>query len=326
MNLLSTLANIIFSANFLNAVIRVSTPLILAAMAACVGRQANVQTVAYEGMMLFAAFAGTYGSSITGNLWGGIIIGLLTSVVVALFYGYFNIYLNTDDTLLGLAINTFASYATIFLMFVTLGRKSDTSVIPSYSYPTIEMPFLKNIPIIGTIFNGQSVITYVAIISVFVTHFILYKTRLGLRIRSVGRNPDAALSLGINVKRTRMISLIISGLLAGFAGEYMSMSYISFFTKNMVSGRGFIGIAASNLGLGKPILSLLYALMFGVSQVIANELQLLQMPYQLVDMIPFIITIIGLCITGSAELRKQKTGGKAKKNKKTEIAQTTENK
>ena len=316
MNMLRQLLPLVFSANFLNSVIRVSTPLVLAAMAACVGRQANVQTVAYEGMMLFAAFAGNIGTYLTHSLIGGILIGVATSVVVALIFGIFNIYLNTDETLLGLAVNTFASYSTIFLLFVLLGRKADSSTAPSLTYPTISIPFIEKIPVIGTIFSGQSLVTWIALLSVVVTHFILYKTTLGLRIRSVGRNPDAAISLGINVKKTRMISLVISGILAGFGGEFMSMSYISFFTKNMVSGRGFIGIAASNLGLGKPIASFLYALMFAISQVVANQLQLLQFQYQFADMLPYIVTIIGLCITGSSEMRKEKLGGKKKKNAK----------
>ena len=316
MGTFNELIRLIFSSTFLNSVIRVSTPLVLAAMAACVGKQANVQTVAYEGMMLFAAFAGTLGTSYTSSLIGGIVIGIVVAVLVALLFGYFNVYLNTDETLLGLAINIFANYATIFLLFILIGRKADSSTIPSINYPTITIPGLDKIPVIGTIFSNQSLITWIALLSVAVTYFILYKTRLGLRIRSVGRNPEAAASLGINVNKTRMISLVISGILAGFAGEFMSMSYISFFTKNMVSGRGYIGIAASNLGLGNPILSFLYALMFAVSQCIANQLQLLQMQYQFADMLPYIVTIIGLCITGSAEIRKEKFGGKSKKTKK----------
>ena len=319
MNLLTNLFELCFNASFLNSVIRISTPLILAAMAASVGRQANVQTVAYEGMMLFAAFAGTMGTYYTSSIWGGVVIGVLTSVVVALLYGFFNIYLDTDDTLLGLAINSLANYGTIFLLYLLTGRKSDSSTVPSLKFPTIEIPFLEDIPVIGTIFNNQSLVTYIAIISVFVTHFILYKTRLGLRIRSVGRNPDAAISLGINVNKTKMISLVISGVLAGFAGEFMSMAYIAFFTKNMVTGRGFIGIAASNLGLGRPFQSLLYALMFAVAQGVSMQLQFLQLDYQFAEMLPYIVTIIGLCITGSSELRKEKLGGKAKKEKKKEI-------
>ena len=309
------LVSLIFSVNFLNSVVRVSTPLVLAAMAACVGRQANVQTVAYEGMMLFAAFVGSITSAYTQSLLLGVLAGALTGVVVALFYGYFNIYLKTDDTLLGLAINIFSNYGTVFLLFLLTGRKADSSVLPSLKFPIVELPFIDKIPVIGTIFSGQSLVTYIALISVAVTYFILFKTKLGLRIRSVGHNPDAAISLGINVNRIKMISLVISGLLAGLAGEYMSMAYISFFTKNMVSGRGYIGIAASNLGLGNPFASFLYALMFAVSQVIANQMQLLQFQYQFADMLPYIVTIIGLCITGTSELRKEKLGGKSKKHK-----------
>ena len=316
MSMFSQLLPLIFSANFLSTVIRVATPLILCAMAACIGKQANVQTITYEGMMLFAALAGTLGTSYTNSLIGGIITGILASVLIAGIYGYFNIYLDTYDTLLGIAMNNFSNYFTIFLLFVLIGRKADSSTIVSYNYPIINIPFIKDIPVIGTILSGQSLVTWFAIISVFVAHFIVYKSTLGLRIRSVGRSPEAASSLGIDVRKTKMIAMLISGVFAGLAGEFMSMSYISFFTKNMVAGRGFIGIAASNLALGRPLYGLLYALMFAVSQVIANQLQMLQFTYQFANMIPYIITIIGLCITGSAEMRKEKQGGKVKEDKK----------
>ena len=316
MSLLSQLLPLIFSANFLSTVVRVSTPLVLCAMAACIGKQCNVQTITYEGMMLFAALAGNLGTYYTNSLIGGVITGVLASVLIAVIYGYFNIYLDTYDTLLGIAMNNFASYFTIFLLFVLIGRKADSSTIASYVYPIVNIPIIEKIPIIGTIFSGQSVVTYIAILSVFVAQFIVYKTTLGLRIRSVGTNAEAASSLGIDSNKTKMIALIISGVFAGFAGEFMSMSYISFFTKNMVSGRGFIGIAASNLALGRPYFALMYALMFAVSQVIANQLQMLQFTYQFANMLPYVVTIIGLCITGSAEMRKEKQGGKAKDSKK----------
>ena len=324
MDFITKLLPLVFSANFLNSVVRISTPLVLCAMAACIGKQASVQTITYEGMMLLAAFAGNLGTSYTDSLAGGIIIGLVASVGIALFYGYFHIYLNTYDTLLGIAVNNFVRYFTIFMLFVLIGRKADSSTIPSHTYPVVNLPFINKIPFIGSILSGQSLLTYVAIISVFVAHFIVYKSKLGLRIRAVGRSPEAAESLGINVKKTRMIALILSGLFAGFGGQYMSMASISFFTKNMVAGRGFIGIAASNLALGRPLYGLLYALMFAVSQALANQMQLLQMNYQFANMIPYIVTIIGLCITGSAELRKEKFGGKAKDDKKKKSAEVKE--
>ena len=223
MSIISRLLPLVFSANFLNSVVRVSTPLILCAMAACIGKQANVQTITYEGMMLLAAFAGNLGTSYAKSLAGGIIIGLLASLAIAVFYGFFNIYLDTYDTLLGIAVNNFVSFFTIFMLFVLIGRKSDSSTIPSFTYPIVNIPLINKIPIIGTIFTGQSLVTYIAIISVFVAHFIVYKSRLGLRIRSVGRSPEAAESLGIDVKKTKMIALVLSGLFAGIAGEYMSM-------------------------------------------------------------------------------------------------------
>ena len=140
MSIISRLLPLVFSANFLNSVVRVSTPLILCAMAACIGKQANVQTITYEGMMLLAAFAGNLGTSYAKSLAGGIIIGLLASLAIAVFYGFFNIYLDTYDTLLGIAVNNFVSFFTIFMLFVLIGRKSDSSTIPSFTYPIVNIP------------------------------------------------------------------------------------------------------------------------------------------------------------------------------------------
>ena len=151
---------------------------------------------------------------------------------------------------------------------------------------------------LGAIFTNTNVLTYLAIVATIVIFIIIYKTPFGLRLRSVGESPDAAQSVGINVKRTRFIVMLISGFLASVGGLFMSMAYLPYFTKNMLSGRGFIGLAACNLAAGHPLGAFACAVLFGAADAIANLAQTFRMPAQFASMMPYIVTIIGLCVTG----------------------------
>lgn len=300
----------ILSANFLSSAVRMATPLVFVAMAACLGRKADILCIAYEGMMLFAALGGALGSAFTGSVLLGALVGIIAGMIIALIFAYFVLYLDTDAMLIGLALNTLGSCGTIYLMYMLLGRKSDTTSVTSYSFSNIHLEFLEDVPVIGALIGNQNVLTYVAIICTILVFIFIFKTPLGLRIRSVGEDPSAAVSVGINVNRTKFIALLISGLLASFGGIFMSMAYIPYFTKDMVSGRGFIGIAACNLASGHPIGAALFALVFGAADALANIAQGFRLPYQFASMIPYIITIIGLCFAGMSGTRKKKVKAK----------------
>ncbi|PKM87181.1 MAG: ABC transporter permease, partial [Firmicutes bacterium HGW-Firmicutes-10] len=152
---------------------------------------------------------------------------------------------------------------------------------------------------IGQIFSGHNALTYLSLLTVLFVYILIYKTSLGLRIRSVGENPHAAESVGVKVIRTKVIALIIGGVIASFGGMYMSMGYLPFFTRDMVSGRGFIGIAAQNLGGGVPLYSLIAALFFGSADAISNVFQTLRIPAEFMQMLPYVVTIIGLMFVGT---------------------------
>lgn len=288
----------LFSENTLVAIFRMATPLVFIAMAACIGRKANISSIAYEGMALFAALLGALGSHYTNSLWLGTLIGISAGMLIAVIFAYFVLYLDTDPMLIGLALNSLGNFGTVYLLFLITGRKSDSSTLVSQSFPTLSVPALKDVPVIGALLNQTNVLTLVAILATIIIYIVIYKTPFGLRLRSVGESPSAATSVGINVKKTRFVVMLISGFLASLGGLFMSMAYLPYFTKNMLSGRGFIGLAACNLAAGHPLGAFACTLIFGAAEAVANVAQAFRLPSQFASMLPYIATIIGLCITG----------------------------
>lgn len=288
----------VFSENTLVAIFRMATPLIFIAMAACIGRKANISSIAYEGMALFAALCGALGSHYTSSLWLGALIGIAAGMLIAVIFAYFVLYLDTSPMLIGLALNSLGNFGTIYMLFLITGRKSDSSTMVSQSFPTLSISALKDVPVLGPLLNQTNVLTYVAILATIIIFIVIYKTPFGLRLRSVGESPSAATSVGINVKKTQFIVMLISGFLASMGGLFMSMAYLPYFTKNMLSGRGFIGLAACNLAAGHPIGAFACTLLFGAADAIANVAQAFRLPAQFASMLPYIATIVGLCVTG----------------------------
>jgi Uncharacterized ABC-type transport system, permease component len=295
----------IFSSDFIYAVIRMGTPLLFVGMAAVIGAKANVLCIAYEGMMLFAALGGVIGSALTQNLWIGMICGLASGVIIAAIFAYFVLYLDTKPLLAGLALNTLGTGGTVYIVYLLTGMKLDTSSLASLRFPVVHIPIIKDIPFLGNLLSGHNLLSYVAFAMVAVVWFLVFKTRLGLRIRAVGEDPAAASSVGINVNRTKFIALIISGLIASLGGMFMSMAYMPYFTNNMTAGRGFIGIAAQNLGRGNPFWTMIYTLIFGISMAIGNIAQSFRLPSQFAAMMPYLLTLIGLVVIGAKNKKSQ---------------------
>lgn len=295
----------IFSPDFLFSVIRVTTPLLFAALAALVCNRGGCLHIAFEGCMLTAAFCGVVGSAYSQNLFVGLLAGLAGGVAIMLLLGYFNLVLNANVVLTGIALNTFASGGTVFMLYVLVNDKGLSTSLPSLTFPNVAIPFIKDIPVLGTILSGHNVLTYLSFLCVIVVWVLVFKTALGLRIRTVGENPNAAASVGINVVKTKFITLIISGVIASLGGIYMSMGYLSWFARDMVAGRGFMGIAAQNLGGAAPLPTFLAALAFGVANALSNVLQTLNVPAEAVQAMPYIATLIGLAAYSSSVKRRE---------------------
>ena len=193
-------------------------------------------------------------------------------------------------------------------MFMMTGEKSTTSgAFRSFQIPTIDIPLIKDIPVLGRIISGQSLLTYVAILSIFLMWLLLKRTRLGLRIRAVGENPHAAESVGISVPKVGYISFSICGIMSGLAGAFLSMSWVTYFMRNMANGRGYIGLSAQNMANGEPIGSSIAALFFGFCQALSITMKnQTNFPTEFLEMIPYAATIIALGVTGMLAIRKRR--------------------
>jgi simple sugar transport system permease protein len=182
------------------------------------------------------------------------------------------------------------------VVYLLTGDKGGTSTLISKQMPFIEIPIIKDIPIIGPILSGQNLLTYVAFIAAIVVSIFLYRMRAGIHLRAVGENPEAARSVGINVRAQQYLALGLSGFLAALGGVYLIMGYVKFFARDMAAGRGFIALAAIYLGGKTPLGTLIAALVFGAADALSVQLGNLKIPSQLVQMIPYVATLIALVV------------------------------
>ena len=290
------LLHAIFSADFVYSVLRLTTPILLAGLGALITDRAGVMNIGLEGIMLCAALAGVIGSAMTQNAFLGFLFALLVGMALGLLMAYFAIHLKTDMVLTGIAMNLLASGGTVFVLYAVANDKGMSTSLKSLTMPVINIPFIQDIPVIGTVISGHNLLTYLALISVAAMWILLYKTPLGLRIRVVGENSHAAESVGIHVKKVQYIALAISGILAAMGGAYMSMGYMDKFARDMTAGRGFIALAAEALGRGTPVGTLLSSLVFGTADALGSNLQVLDIPVQFVHMLPYVFTVVGLVL------------------------------
>lgn len=301
----------VLSPEFFNAILRATTPILFATLAAGVAQQSGICNMALEGIMLFCALFGIIFSSMTQSWVLGIILTMITGGLIGLVMAFFVLNLKTDEILAAIAINLVASGSTVLLLLAYSGDRGTSASVASVSAPVVNIPVIEAIPFIGEILSGQNILTWLALIMVVVMHLFIYRTPLGLRIRAVGENLNAAESVGISSRRIRYIALVISGVLCSLGGYFMSGGYMNMFSKEMAAGRGFIALAASAMGRDTPVGGFLVALLFGISQAFSNAMQLTNIPMELVQMIPYGVVLIGLAIFSYSELRKRaKLSGK----------------
>ncbi|MCS7252216.1 MAG: ABC transporter permease [Anaerolineae bacterium] len=293
----------IFSVAFLASVLRVTTPILLPALGGLISELAGVINIALEGIMLTAAFVGVVVSAYTQSPWLGLAAALLASALLALGLAFFHLELKADLILSGLALNLLASGGTVFALYSLTGDKGTSAALASRAMPALNLPFLEGVPILGPILNQHNVMVYIAFLMVGVIGLLLYRTRWGIHVRAVGANPEVAASVGLNVRALRYQALVLSGVLAGLGGVYMSMGYLQLFQRDMIAGRGFIALAAVFMGGRRPLGTMLAALLFGAADALANQLGALQIPPQWVQMIPYTATVSALAIYALSQQR-----------------------
>lgn len=302
---MNSLLNVILTTDFAFSVLRVTTPILFAALGALISNRAGIINIGMEGIMLVSALAGVIVSAYTQSAWIGLLGAVLSGTLIAGILAFFTLKFKTHIILGGVAINMFASGGTVFILYLLSGDKGSSTSLASKVLPSIEIPLLKDIPVLGPILSGHHILTYLSIISVLVVYYLLNRTPMGLRIRSVGENPHAAQSVGVSVIRIQYTALLLSGFFASLGGAYMSMGYLSLFTRDMVAGRGWIAIAAESMGRSTTVGTALTSLLFGAADALSNALQVLKIPAELIATLPYVATVIGLIIYAISESRKK---------------------
>ena len=267
------------------------TPIALGALSGILCERSGVVNIGIEGMLLGGAFTGVVMGSLLGG-WVGLVAATLTGGVLALLLAVLAVNFRVDQIIIGVVINILVLGLTSFLTSQVLVDNPELNDAPIF--PAIAIPLLSDIPIIGPMFFNQTIIVYGMYILIGSVTYLLFRTRWGLRTRSVGENPRAADSLGVSVPRVRYLAVIYGGMVGGFAGAWFTLGTVGRFDEGMTAGTGFIGLAAMIFGAWNPIGALGAALIFGFSESLEQKFALLDIPIpgEFLSMAPYLVTII----------------------------------
>lgn len=281
--------------NILSLTLTLTVPIALGALCGTLSERSGVIMLGVEGMMLIGAFAGVYGSYVSGNAWVGVALALLAGAVLGALYCLFCLKFKAHQSVIGVGLNLFASGITKVLLKAVWGQEGMSDFVTTV--PSLRIPFLEHVPILN-IFYDQSVYFYVMLAVVAGAWFFFYRSKQGLRYRAIGDHPLAVRTVGVNVNRYRYIGLTIAGMLAALGGSFLSISYNNLFVADMVSGRGFMALAASIFGGWTPLGCLLASMVFAFFQAVSYNMSGIAIPIYFVQMIPYVSTLIILMFTG----------------------------
>lgn len=289
---MEALFEILLKEEFWFAVIRSTTPILLTTLGAMIAARAGARNIALEGTMLTAAFVGVAASHFTQSAFLGLVFAVLAGIIMSNIIAYFALKLKSNIIISGIALNLVASGMTVFGLYVLTGDKGASTSLNSLALPTIDIPIIENIPVVGTILSGHNILTYVGLLLVLLVWIMFKYTKLGLRIKAVGESPEAAESVGINVNQVKYIALTMSGALAALGGAFLSMGYVTLFSAGMTSGRGYIALATQAMAGANPVVGLLTSSLFGFTESMSNYLQGVNLPIEFIQMLPYLAIVV----------------------------------
>ncbi|HXJ85050.1 MAG TPA: ABC transporter permease [Candidatus Methylomirabilis sp.] len=296
---------VLLAALLVAATVRGATPLVLAALGGLCSERSGVIDIGLEGKMLVAAFAAAAAAAVTGSAWTGLAAGVVASVLVALAHGFACITHHGNQVVSGMALNITMSGLTAVLGYAWFREGGQTPLLGAGArFAPITLPgteALARVPglglLYGEIVSGQNVLVYVAAVAVPVVAWLVYRTRFGLRLRAVGENPAAVDTAGVSVSATRYLALVMSGVLCGLAGAYLSIAHHASFIRDMTAGKGYLALAALIFGQWRPVPTLGACLLFALADALQARLQGTPLPVvgvvpvELIQVIPYILTV-----------------------------------
>jgi general nucleoside transport system permease protein len=276
--------------------IRLATPYLFASIGEAYSQRSGVLNLGVEGQMLLGAFVAFYIAKLTDSLWLGVLAGMGVGAFMGLAMAFVTINLHAKQGISGIGFYLFGLGMSNLLFQLLVGTVETVS-----GFPRIEIPLLSSIPWIGNIFFNQNILVYIAFLLVPVSSYVLNKTTLGLKIRAVGQNPEAADSLGVSVARVRYFTVVFGGTMAGLAGASLSIALLNVFQQGMTAGQGFIAVALVYFGAWRPWGVLAGALLFSLVNGLQLWIQVLGIPIapEFAVMMPYILTILVLTLSVS---------------------------
>jgi len=273
--------------------IRLATPYLYATIGETFGQRSGVLNLGVEGIMLMGAYAGFYAVFTTGNLLLGLLAAMVVGGLLGLFMAFISVTLQAEQGISGIGVYLFGLGMSDLLFQKTLGTVETVS-----GFSPIHIPVLSDIPVIGEIFFSHNLLVYGAFALVPVAWFVLNKTTLGLNIRAVGENPEAADSLGVSVSRVRYFTVTLGGVLSGVAGASLSIALLNVFQQNLTNGIGFIAVALVYFGGWRPLGVLAGSLLFSLVNALQVWVQTLGIPVpsEIAVMMPYVLTILVLVV------------------------------
>lgn len=280
------------SLTVLAGAIQMTVPILLCATGALLNDRAGTTNISMEGAMLVSAFFAAAGSYYTSNWIVGLAAAVLASVILSLVFFFITRVLGGDELIVSLSLSILMEGLTEFLLRQMFGTAGSLFSDQIQGIPKIQSDAFASIPILGPLLNGNTWIVYFAYIALFLAYLLIYRTPFGLKILACGERPEAAATVGVNVIQVRFICNLICGVLCGLAGAQLSIGYLTLFTEGMTVGRGFIALGAVMFCQGKPLRLLGITLFFGLAQSLSNQMQLFQLPSELVLVIPYVAVIL----------------------------------
>jgi len=297
-----------FVSSILHAAVRMAVPLLLISLAELYSERAGMVNIGLEGLATVGALAGFMATFLIGNVWLGILCGALAGILINMVYACATISLCANHTVYGMAINILAPALASFIYRVTFGAGS--SLMQVELMRSAGIPVLRDIPFLGSLLFNQTPMVYLTFALVIFTAVFFSKSKAGLNYISVGEHPKAAATLGINVIGIKYLSCVLCGALAGIGGAYLTTCYSTTYTEGIVSGRGFIALAAVIFGRWNAVGVLVACLFFGLCDALQIRLQVISVgvPYQFFQMIPYVATILVLAVVGSRKAGPRANG------------------
>ncbi|WP_337099440.1 ABC transporter permease [Paenibacillus sp. YIM B09110] len=286
----------LFDVSLFASMLRLVTPILLAALGGAICARVGLFNVGLEGLMLTGAFSAIVGNYYTGNVWLAVLFAVLCTVIFSMLFAYMSIHLKANAIVVGISLNFLAAGLTTFLLRVIFDVKGAYYNKDMVGLPKWDVPLLRDIPWLGDVLSGHTPLVYLSIILVIALQLFFFKTVTGFRLLASGENPTAARSLGIKVTRIQYGAVLLCGVLCGLAGAQLSLGNVTMFTEGMTAGRGFIALVATMLGQSNPLGVAASSLLFGLMDALSLRLQGFSLPTHFTMMLPYVVTIVAMLI------------------------------